>query len=47
MGWLPFNVDILRNPYNWLVVGLMVAILMLGLHLVFQPASTSTADDLA
>lgn len=44
MNWLPINVEIIRNPYNWLVVGLMVAILGLGLHLIFAPASQSTAD---
>lgn len=42
MNWFPFNTEVLRNPYNWLVIGLMVAILMLGLHLIFAPASSST-----
>lgn len=35
MNWLPLNFELLRNPYNWLVVGLMVAVLMLALHLIF------------
>jgi hypothetical protein len=42
--WLPFNFELLRNPYNWLVVGLMVAILMLSLHLIFAQASLPTTD---
>lgn len=47
MNWLPINFEILRNPYNWLVVGLMTAILILGLHLIFAPASSSTAEQSA
>lgn len=44
MKWLPINVELIRNPYNWLVVGLMVAILMLALHLIFGGSSSSTHD---
>lgn len=44
MRWLPLNFELLRNPYNWLVVGLMVAILGLALHLIFAPASLPTTD---
>jgi len=44
VNYLPFNFELLRNPYNWLVVGLMVAILGLSLHLIFAPASLPTTD---
>lgn len=44
MSWLPFNFELLRNPYNWLVVALMVAILGLALHLIFAPHSLPTTD---
>jgi len=40
---LPVNIELLKNPYNWLVVGLMVAILGLALHLIFGH-SASTHD---
>lgn len=37
MKYVPLNFELLRNPYNWLVVGLMVAILGLAVHLIFGP----------
>lgn len=40
MKWLPLNFELLRNPYNWLVVGLMVAILGLAMHLIFGDFGT-------
>ena len=47
MNYLPFNFELLRNPYNWLVVGLMVAILGLSLHLIFGSAALPTHDGTA
>lgn len=47
MSWLPLNLELLKNPYNWLIVGLMVAILGLALHLVFANSTTQTAADAA
>lgn len=47
MNWLPLNLELMKNPYNWLVVGFMVAILALSLHLVFAPTHTSAAADAA
>jgi hypothetical protein len=44
MKWIPVNFELIKNPYNWLVVGLMVAILGLSLHLIFGSASLSTHD---
>lgn len=41
---LPINIELLKNPYNWLVVALMVAILGLGLHLIFSDVSLPTSD---
>lgn len=41
MNWLPINLDIIKNPYNWLIVGLMVVILALGLHLIFADGGNS------
>lgn len=41
MKWLPLNFDLMKNPYNWLVVGLMVAILVLALHLIFGGSTAS------
>jgi hypothetical protein len=36
MNWLPINWELIRNPYNWVVIGLMVVILALSLHLIFS-----------
>lgn len=47
MKFIPINWELIRNPYNWLVIGLMVAILGLGLHLVFSSASLPTSDGTA
>lgn len=44
LKWLPINTDILRNPYNWVVVILMVIIAGLALHLIFAPQSLPTTD---
>lgn len=44
MNWLPLNFDIIKNPYNWLVVGLMVVILGLALHLIFGGMALPTSD---
>lgn len=38
MKFIPINWELVRNPYNWLVVGLMVAILGIALHLIFGDA---------
>lgn len=43
VGFIPINWDLLKNPYNWLIVALMVAILALALHLIFG-GSSSTHD---
>lgn len=47
MKWPPLNVELIKNPYNWLVVGLMVAILGLALHLIFGNSAdqTQTVDN--
>lgn len=45
MNWLPINFELIKNPYNWLVVGLMVAILMLALHLIFKDSALPTSDE--
>lgn len=44
MNWLPFNFDLMRNPYNWIIVALMVVILGLALHLIFAPNALPTTD---
>ena len=45
MNWLPVNTAILKSPYNWLVVSLMVVIVGLALHLIFgQNNSLPTTD---
>jgi hypothetical protein len=33
---IPVNWDIVRNPVNWLVIGLMVAIAALALHTILK-----------
>lgn len=45
MNWVPINWDIIRNPYNWVVVALMTVILMLALHLIFSEHALPTATD--
>lgn len=47
MKYLPINFELIRNPYNWLVVGLMVAILGLSLHLIFSNSALPTTDGTA
>jgi hypothetical protein len=44
MSWLPINQALIRNPYNWLVVVLMVVFVGLALHVVFAPMSLPTTD---
>jgi hypothetical protein len=43
LSWLPLNLDLIKNPYNWLVVGIMVLILALSLHLIFGADVTPDA----
>lgn len=33
-----FNVELARNPYNWIVLFLMVAIAGLALHVIALPS---------
>lgn len=47
MKYIPLNFDLIKNPYNWLVVGLMVAILGLGLHLIFGSSSNTASANAA
>jgi len=35
MKWVPLNIELMRNPLNWLIVGLMVMIATLGISLIF------------
>lgn len=44
LKFLPVNLDIIKNPYNWLVIVLMVVIAGLALHVIFAPASLPTTD---
>jgi hypothetical protein len=48
-GFVPLNFGLLANPYNWIVISLMIAIGGLALGLIFHPAnivvSANTADD--
>lgn len=41
--YIPLNVELIANPYNWVVIFLMVTIAALGLHLLFTP--TAAAQD--
>jgi hypothetical protein len=43
--YVPINVELIKNPYNWLVVGLMVAILGLALFLIFGGAGSLPTTD--
>lgn len=39
MNYIPLNFGLLKNPFNWIIVTLMVVIGGLALHLIF-PDST-------
>lgn len=41
MEKIPLNFALLKNPYNWVIVWLMVGIMMYGLLLVFPPAGNA------
>lgn len=43
MNWIPINWELARNPYNWVVLFLMVAIAALGAHIIFASPSTQDA----
>jgi hypothetical protein len=43
--WLPLNLELMSNPYNWVVVALMVLMAGLALGLIFHPANAETGDD--
>lgn len=45
MNWVPINWDLIRNPYNWVVVGLMAVILLMALHLIFKDSALPTTAD--
>jgi hypothetical protein len=36
MKYVPLNLALITNPYNWVVITLMVALAGLGLALVFN-----------
>ena len=44
MKWVPINFDLIKNPYNWVVIVLMVVIAGLALHLIFAPTADMTTD---
>lgn len=44
MKYIPINFDLIRNPYNWVVIVLMVTIAGLALHLIFSSAALPTTD---
>lgn len=44
MNFIPINWAIIKSPYNWLAVSLMIVIAGLALHLIFAPQSMPTTD---
>lgn len=36
MNWVPLNFALLKNPFNWVIVTLMIVIAGLALHLFFN-----------
>jgi hypothetical protein len=36
VGKIPLNFDLLRNPANWIIIGLMVYIIGLAISLIFH-----------
>ena len=45
MDWLPINLAIVKNPYNWLIVVLMVMTAGLALHLLFPAPSSGRTQE--
>lgn len=45
MDWLPLNLAIMKNPYNWITVVLMVMIAGLALHLLFPGPNAGATQD--
>lgn len=45
MDWLPLNLALMKNPYNWATLTLMVIIGGLALHLIFPDAASGTTQD--
>lgn len=46
MDYIPLNFAIMKNPYNWIIVTLMVAIAGLGLALLFpQPGGAPVSNE--
>lgn len=43
MDWLPINFDLLKNPLNWVMIILMLAIAGFALHLIL-PQYFSQSD---
>ena len=43
MGWIPINLDLLKNPLNWLIVFFMVTLALIPLTLLFHNVSRHTA----
>lgn len=37
MDKIPLNFTLMKNPYNWIIITLMVAIAGAGLLLIFPP----------
>lgn len=36
MDWLPVNWTLIRNPLNWVIIGLMLLIALAGADIVLQ-----------
>lgn len=43
VSYIPLNWELLKNPINWVMVFLMIAIAGVGLTLIMQQFSTSNA----
>lgn len=44
-GYIPLNFAIMRNPVNWVIVILMIAIAGLGLSVILNPIELFSDDE--
>jgi hypothetical protein len=40
MDYVPLNIALMKNPYNWAVITLMVVIAGMGVALIYHPTHT-------
>lgn len=46
ISYIPLNWELMKNPYNWVIIALMIALAGVGLLLIMKSTAANEASDI-